>query len=161
MTEIIHKTFPFDVEAFLAEGNGCRLATNGPSVRPLWYHWEDRAFWLVSGPHAKLFTRVQTDPRVSLVIDVFEVDTGRVLQVMATGSVEITAYDTARARRMLVRYLGADESTWSTKPDNYPGYVQGDGPPGAVWLKLKPNKVLAFNFSFGLDFDSLETLNQP
>jgi nitroimidazol reductase NimA-like FMN-containing flavoprotein (pyridoxamine 5'-phosphate oxidase superfamily) len=160
MTEIVHQTFPFDVEAFLAEGNACRLATNGPTVRPLWYHWENGAFWLISGPHAKLYERIQKDPRVSLVIDVYEVDTGRVLQVMATGKVNIAPYDTARARRMLVRYLGADESTWSTKPDDYPGYVRDNGPPGCVWLKLQPKRVLTFNFSFGLDFNSLAELNQ-
>ncbi len=152
MTEIVHKTVPFDVEAFLAEGIECRLATNGPTVRPMWYQWEDETFWLISGPHAKLFDRIQQDPKVSLVIDVYEMDTGRVLQAMATGKVEVTPYDVDRARRMLVRYLGADESTWSTKPDDYPGYLRDGGPPGAVWLRLKPKRILAFNFSFGLEF---------
>ena len=160
MAEIVHKTFPFDVESFLAEGNECRLATNGPTVRPLWYQWEDECFWMISGPHAKLFHRIQSDPKVSLLIDVFEVDTGRVLQVMATGNVEVQPYDVDRARRMLHRYLGKDESRWSTKPDDYPGYVRGGGPPGAVWLRMRPGKILAFNFSFGLDFDSLASLNQ-
>ena len=155
MTEIVHRTFPFDVEAFLAEGIECRLATNGPTVRPMWYQWEDDAFWFISGPHARLFERIQQDPKVSMVIDVYELDTGRVLQVMASGDVEITPYDVDRARRMLVRYLGADESTWSTKPDDYPGYLRDGGPPGAVWLRLRPEKVLTFNFSFGLDFGTV------
>ena len=155
MTEIVHKTFPFDVDAFLAEGNECRLATNGPTVRPMWYQWEEGAFWFISGPHARLFDRIRRDSKVSLVVDVYEVDTGRVLQVMATGHVEVVQYDVDRARRMLVRYLGADESTWSTTPDDYPGYLRDGGPPGLVWLQLKPKKVLAFNFSYGLDFESL------
>lgn len=158
MTEIIHKTFPFDVEAFLQEGNECRLATNGPTVRPTWFHWEDGAFWFISGPHARLYHRIQKDPKISIVIDVFEVDSGRVLQVMATDTVEVTPYDTARAKRMLDRYLGSDESKWSTKPDDYPGYLRDGGPPGVVWLKMVPKRILSFNFSFGLDFESLETL---
>lgn len=152
MTEIVHRTAPFDVEAFLAEGNECAVATNGPTVRPMWFQFEDGHFWLISGPHAKLYQRIQTDPRISLVVDVFEVDTGRVLQVMATGDVEETPYDVARAERMLVRYLGEDQSKWSTTPDDYPGYLRDGGPPGLVWLKLNAARILSFNFSFGLVF---------
>ena len=155
MTEIVHRTVPFDVDAFLAEANECRLATNGPTVRPMWYQWEDETFWVISGPHAKLYARLQKDPRASLVVDVFELNTGRVHQVMATGEVEMTPYDVDRARRMLIRYLGPDQSQWSTTPDDYPGYLRDGGPPGAVWLKLNAKKVLTFNFSFGLDFNSL------
>ena len=153
MTEIVHNTAPFDVEAFLAEGNECRLATNGPTIRPTWFHWEDEAFWFISGPHAKLYGRIQKDPKVAIVIDVYEVDTGRVLQVMATGNVEITPYDVDRARRMLHRYLGQDESSWSTTPDDYPGYLRDGGPPGCVWLKLQPKRIRTFNFTYGLKFD--------
>jgi nitroimidazol reductase NimA-like FMN-containing flavoprotein (pyridoxamine 5'-phosphate oxidase superfamily) len=138
----------FDVDAFLAEPLTARVATNGPTVRPLWYQWEEGCFWMISGPWAKLFSRVQRDPEIALVVDVFENDTGRVLQVIASGAVEITPYDIPRARRMLHRYLGPDESSWSTKPDDYPGYVREPGPPGAQWLKLKPRKLLPFNFSY-------------
>ena len=138
----------FDVDAFLAEPLTARVATNGPTVRPLWYHWEDGCFWIINGPWAKLFARVQRDPAISLVVDVYEMSTGRVLQVIASGDVEITPYDIPRARRMLHRYLGPDESAWSTAPDDYPGYLREPGPPGAAWLKMKPKKLLPFNFSF-------------
>jgi nitroimidazol reductase NimA-like FMN-containing flavoprotein (pyridoxamine 5'-phosphate oxidase superfamily) len=138
----------FDIDAFLAEPLTARVATNGPTVRPLWYHWEDGCFWIINGPWAKLYTRVQRDPAVSLVVDVYERDTGRVLQVIASGEVQITPYDIPRARRMLHRYLGPDEASWSTAPDDYPGYLREPGPPGAVWLKLTPKKLLPFNFSY-------------
>ena len=82
----------------------------------------------------------------------YEADTGRVLQVMATGDVEETPHDVARAERMLVRYLGEDQSTWSTTPDDYPGYLRNGGPPGLVWLKLNAPKILSFNFSYSLVF---------
>lgn len=138
----------FDVDAFLAEPLTARVATNGPTVRPLWYQWEGGCFWLISGPWAKLFSRIQRDPEISLVVDVFENDKGRVLQVIASGAVEITPYDIPRARRMLHRYLGPNEAAWSTKPDDYPGYLRAPGPPGAQWLRLKPRKFLPFNFSY-------------
>jgi nitroimidazol reductase NimA-like FMN-containing flavoprotein (pyridoxamine 5'-phosphate oxidase superfamily) len=139
---------PFDVDAFLAEPLTARVATNGPTVRPLWYQWEDGCFWMMNGPWAKLFKRVQTDPKISLVVDVFEFDTGRVLQVIASGSVEIVPYDIPRGRRLLHRYLGPDEDSWSSAPDDYRGYLRDPGPPGLSWLKLKPAKFLPFNFSY-------------
>lgn len=138
----------FDVDAFLAERHSVRLATNGPTVRPLWYQWEEGSFWILNGPWAKLYGRIQKDPKVALIVDVSEYDTGRVYQVMAHGNAEICPYDIPRARRMITRYLGPDESSWSTSPDNYPAYLQEPGPPGAVWLKIKPAKLLTFNFSY-------------
>ena len=138
----------FDVDAFLAEPLMARVATNGPTVRPLWYQWEEGCFWIINGPWAKLYARVQRDASIALVVDIYEVDTGRVLQVMASGEVEIAPYDIPRARRMLHRYLGSDEASWSSAPDDYRGYLREPGPPGAVWLKLKPKKLLPFNFSY-------------
>ena len=138
----------FDVDAFLAEPLQAMVATNGPTVRPLWYQWEEGCFWMISGPWAKLFHRMQKDPEVSVLVDVCDIPKGRILQVIASGAVEIVPYDVPRARRMLYRYLGPDEASWSSKPDDYRGYLRGDGPPGAVWLKLKPRKFLPFNFCF-------------
>lgn len=138
----------FDVDAFLGEAHSVRVATNGPTLRPLWFQWEEGCFWVISGPWAKLFARIQNDPKLALLVDVEEHDRGRIYQVMAQGNAEITPYDIPRARRMLHRYLGPDEASWSTAPDNYPGYLQEPGPPGAVWLKIKPTSLKTFNFSY-------------
>lgn len=138
----------FDIDAFLAEPNIVRLATNGPTVRPLWYQWEEGCFWIINGPWSKMFARLQKDPKVALLVDIFEADTGRVYQVMASGDAVVTPYDIPRARRMLHRYLGPDESSWSTSPDDYPGYLREPGPPGAVWLKIKPTMLRGMNFSY-------------
>ena len=142
------KEATFDVEAFLAEPLPVRVATNGPTVRPLWYQWEEGCFWIINGPWAKMYHRLLKDPKIALIIDVNEFDTGRIYQVMASGDAEMTPYDIPRARRMLHRYLGPDEASWSTAPDNYPGYLATPGPPGAVWLKIKPKMFKAFNFSY-------------
>lgn len=138
----------FDVDAYLAEPNQIFVATNGPTIRPLWYQWEDGCFWLITGPWAKLFARVQKDPKLALLVDTCDLKTGRILQVMASGTVEFTPYDIPRARRMLHRYLGTDEASWSSEPDDYRGYLRDDGPPGAVWLKIKPTTFKPFNFSY-------------
>lgn len=141
-------TSGFDLDAVLAEAHPIFVATNGPTLRPLWYQWEEGCFWMISGPWAKLFARIQKDPKLALLIDIEERDTGRIYQIMANGNAEVTPYDIPRARRMLHRYLGPDESKWSTAPDDYPGYLRDPGPPGAVWLKLKPTTLKTFNFSY-------------
>jgi nitroimidazol reductase NimA-like FMN-containing flavoprotein (pyridoxamine 5'-phosphate oxidase superfamily) len=137
-----------EVDAFLAEPITAQLATNGPTIRPIWYQWEDGAFWVISGPWAKLFTRVQSDPEIALCVDVGDFAGGRVMQVCAYGTVEVTQYDIERVRRMLHRYLGPDEASWSDSPDDYRAYLRDGGPPGAVLLRLAPRKLIALNFSY-------------
>ena len=48
----------FDVDSFLGQPLTARIATGGPTVRPVWFLWEDGAFWILTGPWAKLFERV-------------------------------------------------------------------------------------------------------
>jgi hypothetical protein len=57
----------FPVDEFLAQPLTARVATAGPTVRPAWYLWEDGAFWLLSGPWARLLGRVRQDPVLALV----------------------------------------------------------------------------------------------
>jgi nitroimidazol reductase NimA-like FMN-containing flavoprotein (pyridoxamine 5'-phosphate oxidase superfamily) len=139
---------PDEVDAFLAEPITAQLATNGPTIRPMWYQWEDGAFWIISGPWAKLFARVQRDPEVALCVDVGDFDTGNIKQVTAYGAVEVHDYDVDLVRRMLHRYLGPDEASWSDAPDDYRAYLAGDGPPGAKLLKLVPRKLIGLNFTY-------------
>ena len=138
----------FDVDAFLAEPRQVQLATNGPTIRTLDYQWEEGCFWIVNGPWTKLLGRVQKDPAVALIVDTTDYGAGRIYQVIAYGDAEITPYDIPRARRMLNRYMGPDESRWSTSPTDYPGFLRNGGPPGAIWLKIKPKKMQVFNFSY-------------
>jgi hypothetical protein len=144
-----HVGNPFDLDGFLSEPLIANVATSGPTVRPMDYQWEQGAFWIICGPWAKLFQRVHKDPEIALLIEVSEYDRGgRILQVMASGPVEVAPYDIPRALRMLTRYHGPDASKWSTSPADYPSFIQNSGPQGAVWLKLMPRKLLTFNFSY-------------
>jgi hypothetical protein len=70
------------------------------------------------------------------------------MQVCAYGAAAATPYDLERVRRMLHRYLGPDEGSWSDSPDDYRAYLRDGGPPGAVLLKLVPRKLIALNFSY-------------
>jgi nitroimidazol reductase NimA-like FMN-containing flavoprotein (pyridoxamine 5'-phosphate oxidase superfamily) len=137
-----------EIDEFLVAPITAQLATNGPSIRPVWFEWEGGAFWIISGPWAKLLERVKRDPEVAICVDVSDFDTGNVKQVCAYGAAQIADYDVERARRMLHRYLGPDEESWSDAPDDYRGYLRDGGPPGAVFLRVEPRKLTAMNFSY-------------
>src|ERR1700746_195554 len=110
---------PEEVDDFLSGPLTGQLATNGPTIRPLWYQWEDNAFWIISGPWAKLVRRVQKDPSVAFCVDGGGCDNGIVNVVIARAPVQNPDDDVERARRLLNRYLGPDEELWSDSPDDY------------------------------------------
>ncbi len=105
----------FDVEVFLARPLVARVAAAGPSVRPVWFLWEDGAFWWITGAYARLPTILAEDPRVALVVDSCDLHTGQVQQVTARGTADVVDFDPDRARRKLIRYLGPDETTWDER----------------------------------------------
>ena len=138
----------FDVDAFLAQPLTARLATNGPTVRPLWFLWEDGAFWVLTGPWTRLFDRVKDDPKVSLVVDECDLASGRVRQVVARGTAELVPFDVPRGRRKLTRYLGADETRWD---DRFVRYLYDDpARRGTVWLRLTPRSLRALDLSYSV-----------
>lgn len=137
---------PFDIDVFLSQPLTARVATDGPTVRPVWFVWEEGAFWILTGPWAKLFHRVSADPRIALVVDVCDVATGLVRQVIARGRAELVPFDVARGRRKLVRYLGPDESRWDTR---FVHYLRDDPKVrGTVWLRLVPSSLTAHDLSY-------------
>jgi hypothetical protein len=133
----------FEVEEFLARPLTARVATDGPSVRPTWYLWEDGAFWILSGPWSRLPARVRVRPRIALTVDVCELDTGLVRQVVASGDADVRPFDVARGRRKLARYLGPDEARWDPR---FRAYLHDD--PGTVWVHLRPSRLVAKDLSY-------------
>jgi hypothetical protein len=76
-------------------------------------------------------------------VDVCELDTGVVQQVLASGDAELRPFDVARGRRKLVRYLGADEEGWDPR---FREYLHGEV--GAVWVYLRPSRLVAHDLSY-------------
>jgi hypothetical protein len=139
---------PFDVDAFLAQPLTARVAASGPTVRPTWYLWEDEAFWILTGPWATLPTRVQADPAIAIVVDVCDLATGLVRQVIARGRGEILPFDVARGRRKLSRYLGEDETRWDRR---FRHYLHDDpAEKGTVWLRLRPDSLAVQDLSYSV-----------
>jgi nitroimidazol reductase NimA-like FMN-containing flavoprotein (pyridoxamine 5'-phosphate oxidase superfamily) len=139
---------PFDVDSFLGRPLTARIATNGPTVRPVWFLWEDAAFWVLTGPWARLSGQVRDDPRVALVVDECDVRTGLVRQVIARGRAELLPFDVARGRRKLARYLGPDEARWD---ERFVRYLYDDPAlRGTVWLRVRPTSLTAQDLSYAV-----------
>lgn len=108
--------------------------------------WEDQAFWILTGPWAKLLERVRADPALALTVDVCETATGLVRQVIARGHAEVLPFDIPRGRRKLSRYLGPDETRWDTR---FRHYLHGNPTEhGTVWLRLRPTLLTATDLSY-------------
>jgi hypothetical protein len=139
---------PFDVDAFLARPLVARVATNGPTVRPVWYLWEDHAFWVLTGPWTKLWARVRADPSLALIVDECDLATGVVRQVIARGRGELVPFDVPRGRRKLVRYLGADEHRWD---ERFRRYLYDDPQSrGTVWLRVSAASLIVQDLSYSV-----------
>lgn len=136
----------FDIDDFLAAPLTARLATNGPTVRPVWFLWEDSVFWILTGPWAQLARRVREDPELAITVDVCDLETGLTRQVVAAGVARVVPFDVARGRRLLGRYLGEDEARWDPR---FRVYLHDDpAATGAAWLRIEPRAVHATDLSF-------------
>jgi hypothetical protein len=133
----------FDLAPFLARPLVARVATAGPSVRAVWFLWEDGAFWWLTGGWSRLPSILKADPRVALVVDTFDVASGEVLQLSAEGEAEIYQLDTGRACRILERYLGSDPSRW---PERFKRGTFHD--PATRLIRLEPSRLRAEDLSY-------------
>lgn len=135
-----------DVDALLAQPLTARVATcdvGGPTVRPVWFLWEDGAFWWLTGSWAALPRHLEHDPRVALVVDTCDLATGEVIQVIAKGSAEQHPYDAARARRKLTKYLGPHEARWDARR-----FGAVDFSEGAWFVRLEPTSLVTQDLSY-------------
>lgn len=135
----------FDLEGFLAQPLVAHVATAGPTIRPIWYLWEDGCFWWLTGRWARLTELLRENPRVALAIDTCDLETGRVLQVIAAGEAEIVPFDPDRGRRKLLRYLGPDEELWDER------FTSGTfEDPSTRFARLAPATLRARDLSFAV-----------
>ncbi|MBB1152930.1 pyridoxamine 5'-phosphate oxidase family protein [Amycolatopsis dendrobii] len=145
----------FDVDSFLAQPLTARVATAGPTVRPTWYLWEDGAFWILSGPWSRLPDRVRTEPRIAMTVDVCDLATGLVRQVIARGQAAVEPFDVPRGRRKLARYLGPDESGWDPR---FRAYLLDDpAERGTVWIRMEPESLRANDLSYRVNSSAVRS----
>jgi hypothetical protein len=105
----------FDLAGFLRRPLIARLATisdNGPRVRPIWYVFDEAGFWWITGRWSSIDATLRRDPRVELVVDTCDLESGEVLQVRARGRAELQPFDRERAQAWGERYMGPDRARW-------------------------------------------------
>lgn len=134
----------FDLDTFLHRPLVAHIATAGPTVRPVWYLWEEGAFWWLTGSWAKLPEIIKRDPKIVFLIDTWDPNTGEVLQLSARGKAELHPFDPNRARRKLARYLGGDQSKW-----DHERFVTGTfDNPSTAFVKLHPERLTVKDLSY-------------
>jgi Pyridoxamine 5'-phosphate oxidase len=108
-----------NVKEFLARPLFAHLSTDsaeGPRESPVWFLWEDEALWILGSRRTDTFPlRIEREPRCAVGIVDFDRQSGRVQHVRLRGQAAIEPFDAGRARRLLSRYLGDDDSLWDER----------------------------------------------
>jgi nitroimidazol reductase NimA-like FMN-containing flavoprotein (pyridoxamine 5'-phosphate oxidase superfamily) len=131
-----------NLDDFLARPLVARVATNGPTVRPVWFIFEERAFWWLTKTGTVLANAIERGEPICLVVDCCDLQTGEVIKVSATGRAEILALDRERAMRKFVRYLGPDPSRWDSR------FMKSLADPSVRFARLMPTRMDASDMSF-------------
>ena len=133
---------PVDIGKFLQRPLVARVATNGPTLRPIWYLYEDSTFYWLTDTANFLHRAVMARERLVLVVDECDIQTGEVIHVRARGLGEIIPVDRDRAMRKFARYLGADQSRWD------PRFVPSLDLPSTRMCRFAPESIEAADVSF-------------
>ena len=106
----------FDIDPFLQRPLIAHLATmseDGARESPVWFLWEDNAIWLVGNTRDSFPKRIQADGRCAIGLVDFDLEGGLLQHVGLRGNATVVPLDQARLYRLLRRYLGDDQSSWS------------------------------------------------
>lgn len=103
----------------------------------------------LTGPWTKLYERVERDPELALVVDLCDLQSGVVQQVVARGAGKLVPFDVERGRRKLQRYLGQDETVWDARFLRY--LYTAPEEIGTVWLQLVPRSLRATDLSYKVE----------
>jgi hypothetical protein len=133
-----------DITAFLQRPLVARVATNGPTLRPIWYLYEEPTFFWLTDTSSYLHEAVLRGEHLVLVVDDCDISTGEVIYVRARGQAEIIAVDKPRAMRKFARYLGGDESRWD------PRFVPSLALPTTRMCRFTPSSMEAADVSFNV-----------
>lgn len=131
-----------DVDRFLQRPLVARVATNGPTLRPVWYLYDEPSFYWLTDTANYLHRAVLTGERLVLVVDVCDLSTGEVVHIRARGHGEIIPVDRERAMRKFARYLGDQESKWD------PRFVPSLDFPSTRMCRFTPSSMEASDASF-------------
>lgn len=135
-----------DIDEFLSRPLFGHLATaseEGPRDPPVWFLWEEAALWIIGSRATDSFPRrIERDPRCAVGVVEFDGSTGLVHHVGLRGRATVEPFDAERARRLLIRYLGDDESVWD---DRFRATLSD---PTNVLVRFEPESVVVRDQSY-------------
>jgi acyl-CoA thioesterase-2 len=136
----MHKT---ELDAFLAEGRTCRVATassHGPHLTPLWYVWDGTALWLTSLTRSQRWIDLQRDARIAVLVDAGE-DYAELRGAELRGTAEVIG-EVPRTGVPDPR-LDEPERLFARKYRDSDA-MKHDG--RHAWLRLVPDKISSWDF---------------
>lgn len=139
---------PFDPQALLTQPLMASLATlgaDGPRVTPVWFLSEGDVVWMLGARDGSSTQRLQADPRCAVDITRFAPDTGILLHLGLRGKATVRPMDAALFRRLLQKYLGADQAAWN--PWFIDRIARIDDPDGRL-IRLAPSSTFTNNVSY-------------
>ncbi|MGH8975397.1 MAG: pyridoxamine 5'-phosphate oxidase family protein [Acidimicrobiia bacterium] len=134
-----------DIDVFLQRPLMARIATNGPTLRAVWYIFEDGVFWWLTNTETVLSKAIAGGEPLVVVVDVCDIATGEVVYVRARGRAELLVVDRERALRKFARYLGPQQTEWD------PRFVMSLDDPTARMARMSPTSIEAGDLSFVVD----------
>lgn len=132
-----------DVDAFLQRPLVAHVASNGPSLRPVWFIWEERLLWWLTAEDSILAGQIRDgDTRLVVVIDSCDLETGEVAKVTITGTAELVDLDRDLAMRKFAKYLGEHPQQWDQR------FPLSLADPKMGMVRLTPHRVVSKDMSF-------------
>jgi hypothetical protein len=135
-----------DLGEFLSRPLLAHLATashKGPCESPVWFLWENGAIWILASRKTDTFpARLGRDPRCAIGIVDFDLATGLVQHVGFRGRATVEELDAQREKRLLARYLGAEEGRWDSR------FRESLGDAESVFVRFEPETAVARDVSY-------------
>jgi hypothetical protein len=132
-----------DIEPIMRQPLVARVATNGPTLRPVWFLWEESALWWITDVESSLAHRLLSgDDEVVVVVDSCDLTTGEVVAVTMRGTARIMPLEVERAKRKFRKYLGPDEGRWDRE------LLGSLNVSSTRLVRLAPSRVIAKDMSF-------------
>ncbi|UWQ96089.1 pyridoxamine 5'-phosphate oxidase family protein [Rhodobacteraceae bacterium M385] len=138
----------FDPEQVLSRPLMANLATvtalGEPRNAPVWFAWESAALWMLSDVSSSSAERIAANPNVAVEIVDYDNTAGVLRHLGMRGRATVEPMNPALFRRLLRRYLGADET-------QNPWFIQNiarvDDPDGRL-IRLVPSSVFTNDVSY-------------
>ncbi|ARK29827.1 pyridoxamine 5'-phosphate oxidase family protein [Halalkalibacter krulwichiae] len=118
MKIIRDKKRSFDLDAFLHKPLFAHLSTvadDAPRDSPVWFLWEESELWIIGTSADSFPKRITENPKCAIGIVDFNHKEGKVLHVGFRGQAAVEPFNVTIAKRLLTRYLGANENQWDPR----------------------------------------------